>query len=140
MNIKSAFPSQWLAAAELEGEEKTLKIKDVVLEDVGSDQKPVVTFYGAKKGLVLNKTKSVVIADILGSEETDDWAGHYITIFPDRIAFQGKMVDTISIRSGDAAKKLAAQAVKAEAEKKKGKAAPAETKVEEEDDDSQIPF
>lgn len=143
MKIKEAFPSKYLSATDLKGEDRTVKIKDCLLEEVGKDQAPVLYFFGVSKGLVLNKTRSTVIEDELGTDETDDWQGEWISIRPSRVAFQGKMVDTIEVLGGPQAKKLREMAEEAEASKKgkKTKAAAAKAEeVSEPEDGDDIPF
>ena len=46
----------------------------------GKEQKPAVSFKGAKKRLLLNKTQAFRIAEIVGSPDTDYWRGHSITL------------------------------------------------------------
>lgn len=147
MKIKEQFPSKYISNPDLKGEDRTIKIKDCLLEEVGKEQQPVLYFYGVAKGLVLNKTRAAVIEDELGTDETDDWQGEWITIRPGRTTFGGKMVDTIEVLSGPAAKKLATAAAEAEAERKggskKAKAAaakPAAAEETEEVDPDEIPF
>ena len=97
MNIQGAFPSQFLKAADLQGRRATVTIAGVTMEDIGSDTKPVLHFQGKDKGLVLNKTNANMITEIVGSDETDDWKGKRVTLYPTKTDFQGKRVDAIRI-------------------------------------------
>lgn len=98
MNINAAFPSKYLKAADLEGQPADLTIKSVTLEEVDDEEtRPVLHFAEAERGLVLNRTNAAVIADALG-EETDDWSGRRLTVFPDKTTFKGKLVDCLRVR------------------------------------------
>ena len=104
MKIGSAFPSDYLKAADLQDRPANVTIKGVKIEEVGrdKDQKPVLYFQGKTKGMVLNKTNSRTIAKIVGSEETDDWSGVEVVIYPTETEFAGEMVDCIRIRANKA--------------------------------------
>lgn len=97
MRMSEAFPSNWLKASDLQGRTVKATIKDVVMEDVGDGEKPIVTFVGKDKGLVLNKTNANMIVDAYG-DETDTWAGKEIEIFPDKTSFKGQIVPCIRVR------------------------------------------
>lgn len=97
MNINGAFPSAYLKAADLQGRRVVVKMAGVKMEDIGGDHKPILSFVGKDKGLVLNKTNATMIAEIVGTEETDDWAGQSIVLYPTKTDFQGKRVDAIRV-------------------------------------------
>jgi hypothetical protein len=97
MNIDQAFPSTWLKNSDLNGRAVRLTMKEVVLEEVGDDHKPVLYFQGAKKGLVLNKINSASIASAYG-QETDGWNGKTIEVYPDMTIFGGKPTPCIRVR------------------------------------------
>lgn len=97
MNIGSAFPSTYLKAADLQGRRVSVTIAGVRMEDIGGEHKPILSFVGKDKGLVLNKTNANMIAEITGSEETDEWEGQAIVLYPTKTDFQGKRVDAIRV-------------------------------------------
>lgn len=100
MKISSAFPSKFLKASDLHGKEVRVEIFDVRMEDVagdGSEEKPVVYFKDKQKGLVLNKTNAGKLEVHFG-DDTDDWLGKTILIYPDVTQFQGKTVDCLRVR------------------------------------------
>jgi hypothetical protein len=97
MNITSAFPSTFLKAADLQGKRVTVSIDKVVMEDIGGEHKPVVKFQGKDRGIVLNKTNAQMIAEIAGTDETDDWKGVKVVLYPTKTDFQGKRVDCIRV-------------------------------------------
>jgi hypothetical protein len=76
----------------------------VTLEDVGDDQKskPVMTFRNRSKGLVVNATNYDTIADVYG-DETSNWPGQSIELFPTKVDFKGKRTDAIRVRIPGAA-------------------------------------
>ena len=94
MNIQDSFPSQWLKAGDLRGRAVEVTISHVVEEDIGDGTKPVLYFAGKQKGVVLNKTNASVIAEVYG-DETESWGGRPLKVYPDKVNFQGKLVDCI---------------------------------------------
>ena len=101
MDISKAFPSNYLKADDLEGKAHELQIAECALEWLGQgkdkEQKPVLFFEGAKKGLVLNVTNATVIREAYG-KETNDWAGKPVEVYPTQVEFRGKLVDGIRVR------------------------------------------
>jgi hypothetical protein len=98
MNINGAFPSDFLKASDLNGRPYKMSMGRVTLEKVGDDERPVLHFQAADKGLVLNKTNANTIAAIFG-EETDGWFGHPIEVYPSETDYQGKRVACIRVRA-----------------------------------------
>lgn len=97
MKITEAFPSKWLKYGDLQGARIKLVIESAGMTTIGNDQKLVIHFAGKQKGLVLNKTNAVTISEIAGSDDTDQWVGVPIVIYPTQTDFQGKRVDTIRV-------------------------------------------
>ena len=79
--------------------EHRLVIGDVTIREMeqGGEQKPVMTFANANKGLVLNKTNRATIRQTYGPE-TDDWRGRMIVLFPSMTMFNGSSVPCIRVR------------------------------------------
>lgn len=111
MNINEAFPSKYLKASDLGDKRPTVIMESVSMETLGQGEeqetKPVVSFRGKDKGLVLNKTNSNTIAGLYGPD-TDKWAGQPITLSAVEVAYKGKMcisirVSTIKPKGGAAA-------------------------------------
>lgn len=89
MKIGAAFPSKYLKAADLQGRRVPVTIDRVELEDVDDgDRKPVLYFRGTDRGLVLNRTNAAALTDHLGTDETDQWRGRRVVLFPTRVDFQ----------------------------------------------------
>lgn len=102
MKISKVFPSKYVAAADLNGKTVPLTIARVTMEEMITHDnkkvnKPVVWFEKATKGLVLNLTNAKIIATLYG-DETDDWTGERISIYPTRVKAFGVMQDAIRVR------------------------------------------
>lgn len=98
MRMSSAFPSAYLRAADLNGKRIRINIDRVDMEDFGGDHKPVLSFVGTDKKMVLNKTNSGEIVDAYG-DETDHWHGKLIELYEARVEFQGKKVAAIRVNA-----------------------------------------
>ena len=59
--------------------------------------KLVLRFEGRPSALAMNRTNYDFVADMLG-DETEDWPGHAIELYPTKTAMGGKLVDCIRIR------------------------------------------
>jgi hypothetical protein len=102
MKLGEVFHSKYLKAEDLQGKTVRVVIQHVDLEDVGleegkKERKLVCYFVGKERQLVLNKTNAESIAEITGCDDTDDWAGAPIALFPDKTKFGGKTVPCIRI-------------------------------------------
>ena len=110
MKINQAFPSKYVAAVDMGGLARVLTISQITMETIGQDghdTKPVLYFQGAQKGMVLNKTNANVIT-ILYGEETDNWIGKQIELYPTQTDFRGEIVDCIRCRAPGAVGALGA--------------------------------
>lgn len=101
MNINEAFPSKYLKADDLQGREVTVSIDHVAMEKVGDDNKMALYFRGKQKGIILNKTNAMNIATAYGTD-TNGWIGNPVILFPAWVDFQGKSVQAIRVRPGNA--------------------------------------
>ena len=102
MDIRQYQGSQkYLKCADLQGNPVVVTIQDVVEETVGqgrdAKQKPVLSFVGKEKTLVLNTANGNSIAEAHGCE-TDSWKGRQVELYPTTTEFAGKMVDCIRVR------------------------------------------
>jgi hypothetical protein len=97
--ISDAFPSKWLRAAEVDEAGETLTIRRVQYEEVAHNEKKLVCYFTQRdKGLVLNKTNGQTIAELYG-DDTDEWYGQSITIYPAEVLFNQQIVPGIRVRS-----------------------------------------
>jgi hypothetical protein len=101
MKISDVFPSKYVKAADLEGRTVTLTIKDLRIEKMGhgseEERKPVLYFEKATKGLVLNATNARTIAALYG-DESDDWPGKRVTLYPTQVKAFGQLQACIRIK------------------------------------------
>lgn len=104
MKFSKLYPSKYLAAADLNGAPKRVRIDTVKLEEVGQkkDWKPVLYLLNVKKPVVLNKTNGKVLLGAYG-EDTDRWHGKPVELYPARVEFSGEVVDAIRMRIPKAA-------------------------------------
>lgn len=100
-NINDAFPSKYLRASDLKGQQPVVTMSAVKFEAVGQsrDMKAVLYFEGKDKGVVLNKTNANKITEIVGSALTEDWRGHQIRLYPSVTTFQGEEVECIRVKA-----------------------------------------
>lgn len=104
MQLNDIFPKRYARAEELQGKEVTLTIARVVPEKMRPNpkapevQKFVVYFREARKGVVMSKSLAYQIAEIAGSEETDDWAGKVIALTTELMDVAGRKVLTFHAR------------------------------------------
>jgi hypothetical protein len=98
MLITQAFPSEFLKAADLQERQVPVVMDRVEIGKVGDDIKPVLYFQGKEKGLALNKTNANTIAASYG-EETDDWIGRELILYPAMVDYQGRRVPAIRVKT-----------------------------------------
>jgi hypothetical protein len=96
MDIRQAFQSSFLRAAEMQGPQ-AVTIKSAAVESLGDVQKPVVRFKEISQGLVLNRTNARVLSQMFGPE-TDSWVGKRLTLFVASVEFRGRQVPGIRIK------------------------------------------
>ena len=95
--------------ADVKTREPTVVISDVKMETLGDDQKMVIYFEKASKGMVLNKTNATMIASLYGPE-TEDWIGKAIKLVSAWVDFSGRQVEAVRVRPPDRATKIAPNA------------------------------
>ncbi len=105
MKASDAFPSKYIKAADLQGKKMRLTIQSVKMESVASDEpdKPVMYFKGAQKAMCLNRTNMNVLIELYG-DETGDWTGKSIIVYPTKTDYQGKRVDCLRLEAPPAGK------------------------------------
>src|SRR5215468_2697407 len=103
MKRDDLFPSKYLKCADLKAKPRVVEIENAPVETLknakGEEQRKVVLYFkGAKKALPLNLTNFDAVADIAGSDETNEWPGTKIELFPTTTMMGGKITDCIRIR------------------------------------------
>ena len=88
MNVNEFVQSQYLKGYDLVGKTVTVTIRELTVETVGApgqqEQKPVLWFEKADRGLICNKTNLVAIARQYGPE-IDAWPGQRISLHPETV-------------------------------------------------------
>src|SRR5262245_62131935 len=103
MKRDDLFPSKYAKAEDLKGKPYVVEIERAPVETLkntkGEEQRKVVLYFkGAKKALPLNLTNFDAVSDIAGSDETDDWPGTKIELYPSTVLMGGKITPCIRIR------------------------------------------
>jgi hypothetical protein len=125
------FPRRYATGEDLQGKAITLTITSIILEKMHPQanapevEKWVMYFKEAKKGVVLNRTMAYQIGEFLGSEDTDDWVGKSITIYPQPMTVAGRKVTAIRARAAKGRPSAAGESIP--------------SSLAEEDDDDDIP-
>ena len=98
MKISEAYPSKYLRTTDLAGKPCVLTITGCDMQTYGDGTTaPVIGFRGTEKMLGLNKTNAGTIAALYG-DETEDWVGKPIEVFPTETDYQGKRMPCIRVR------------------------------------------
>lgn len=97
------FRSKYLKAADLDGRPRTVTIEaartETLKNDRGEETKTVLYFKGVRQALPLNLTNWDSVADVTGQDDSDDWPGHKVELYPTTTEMRGKTVDCIRIRA-----------------------------------------
>ena len=96
MRMSSAFPSEYLKAADLAGKNVKVKMSHVEMKDIGGDHKPILYFQGTDKGMVLNKTNANTIAVLYGPT-LEDWIGERVTLQSVMVEAFGESTEAIRV-------------------------------------------
>ena len=88
MNINDVFPSKYLKASDLNGQDLQVVIQSTAPVKFDDGDKIEITLMGQSKTFVCNKTNATAIGVAYGGE-TEAWAGCNVILFP-------MMVDTPS--------------------------------------------
>jgi hypothetical protein len=104
MKMNDMFPSKYLTSQDIldMDEEPTFRIKKVVFETLKNqegqeEEKPILYFVEAEKGIVLNRTNASTIVQMFG-DDTDAWKGKPITLGTDMVTAFGATKPAIRVR------------------------------------------
>ena len=137
--LNDMFPSNYLKAVEIE-DDLPVTIHSIKQEQIGDDEKFIVYFNELDKGLVLNKTNAETISQVVGSDDTDDWPGHSITLFVTTVTFQGKPTEAIRIKLRKPKPGKSGKPTEPDKPMPQRKSAAASGVITHEHDDSDVPF
>ena len=101
-NFRRSFPSRFMQSADLDDGPLDVTITAITDENLGSEDKPqykpVAAFEEEDvKPCVLNITRCESIADIVGSEDTDNWINQRVRLVKGTTRYQGKKVPCIDV-------------------------------------------
>lgn len=96
-SIDEIYAGNSLKAEDLRGRKVTVTIQKAEVKNFDRGPKIVLTFLGAKKTFVVNKTNANRIAKLHGSRDYNSWIGKPITLMPDTTEFKGEFVDCIRV-------------------------------------------
>lgn len=96
-NINDVFGGNALKAEDLKNSSPRVTIEHAEIKDFDDGKKIILRFAGKDKVLICNKTNASIIAEVLGSSDTDDWLGKSITLTTKKVEFQGKLVPAIRV-------------------------------------------
>ena len=104
MKRDEVFVSKYVKCEDLGGKPVVVTITAADLEilktpDGKEAAKTVLRFKGGTKALPLNMTNWDSVADALGEDDTDQWPGGKIELYPARTTMGGKTVDCIRVRA-----------------------------------------
>lgn len=106
MKLGQMFPSKYLSSSDVPpGAFTTVTIAEVDWIDVSMhkdspddpDAAYILKFREFKKPMKLNRTNANVIASVLRTDETDEWIGRQVRIFPTQVQFGGQTYPVIRV-------------------------------------------
>ena len=114
MKVNDVYSSKYLKSGDITETPVSYTIKDATVEQVGPEktEKIVIYFVGQDKGFVVNKTNAKTISKVLGSDDTDDWAGKAIKLYSTEVQFKDELVEAIRVSLKPGSVGEAAAAVK----------------------------
>jgi hypothetical protein len=103
MNISTFRKSQWLRkedVATMSAAQRRTAVERITEEKVGEDVKPVLYLKGIEKGWPANITGLEVLAEMSGSQDTDDFVGLAVEVYVDaNVRYQGQKVGGVKLRA-----------------------------------------
>lgn len=101
-HFRLLYKTDYVGAWDLKGDtevtiDKVVESEELIGADGKKEHKPIVYFKGATKKMVLGKTNAKSIGKVLGND-TSDWAGKKITLYPTTCKAFGEVVECIRVR------------------------------------------
>lgn len=103
MKLSELFPRKYVSGDDLAGKAWPLTITRVAEEEMrvragaAPEKKHVVYFEQTEKGVILSRTLAYQIAEAVGSDDTNDWPGKKIVVYPESVMVAG--VHRVGIRA-----------------------------------------
>jgi hypothetical protein len=103
LSFDDLYPSRFLRASDLRGQEVTKTIKRVQIEELGEGSqakaKCVITFSDAKKQWVVPRTCGEALKAMFGSKDVDQtWVGRRVTLFAKTVDSFGGEVEAVRVK------------------------------------------
>ena len=99
---RNLMGKEFLVGEELDGKDVTLTIKSVSIEELqnakGKDKKPVMSFEGTDRKVVMNITNMKAVAKTLKTPYYQEWIGKQNTLTPVEGFFFGEQQTVIRIK------------------------------------------
>jgi len=108
MKTRDIYGGNYLSAEDLNGKAVNVVISEVTVADLGGKKKAILHFEGKDKTLAVNVTNANMLEELSGSDDTDNWVGTRICLYPTKVDFQGKRVLAIRIKEAQNGAKPAA--------------------------------
>ena len=90
---RETFPSKYLAAEDFATEGATLTVDRCGFETMRDGTKKLVMFFRERtKGVIINVNKWKAMESLTGSDDSDDWDGAQVRVFPGETMFEGDTV------------------------------------------------
>lgn len=96
MKLREMYPKRYATGEDLQGKAVTVTISRVEKEKMRAGpgkpelEKWVIYFQETKKGVVMSRTLAQQIAKAVGSDDTDEWTGKRVTLFPEPLVVAGE--------------------------------------------------
>ena len=106
MKISEIYPKKYANGEDLKGKPFTFTVSRVEFEALHPQpgapaiNKPVLYFAETSKGIILGPTLARQAAAILG-DDTDQWPGKRITIYPEKMTVAGQLRTAIRARRAE---------------------------------------
>ena len=90
------FPSKYLNSDDVP-EPIEVTVRHVAEETVGEQRKPVCYFEELSKGLVVNKTNFLMLAQIAKNEDSDNWGGVRAVLTVELVNYKGTVTQGLRL-------------------------------------------
>ncbi len=97
MNIDDIFPSKYLKASDLNGQDLNVTISNTTVAQFDDGHKIEVVLSGQSKSFICNKTNARTIATAYSSDTTA-WHGREVILFPMMVATPNGPKEAIRVR------------------------------------------
>ncbi len=116
MNINDMYPRKYASGLDLDGRAVTVTIAGIKKESMrppgaGPVEKYVLYFRETPRGVVLTRILAGQIAAAVGTDETDQWTGKRITLYPETIPVAGQQRTVIRATAARVEKDLPREAL-----------------------------